>query len=284
MATGNERRPGSQPERDWKGNSRVKRTFIVDIAPENVPFDGSVPGLPAVNSSHPIIPAARADLLVARELPGKKDWSEVDLLYSNDRAYGHHTPPIDPSAPGFLSWSISFQNVITRIPIARRATRVIPAPLGGAPTTQTVWAYGPDEVLEVQETQAIFSLRVVLDNIGPSVWGPIAVQNNRLHKLQDNRIYRYEAGDIHQTGDKAWETTHSWVYDAGTQADTSPNASPPQAGNVIVPPAFPGGFLGRLPFHQWVVYDDPAGSGLPLFVALNPYTSDLNGWQTLPGL
>jgi len=284
MATGNERRPGSQPERDWKGNSRIKRTFIVDLAPEAVPFDGSVPGLPAVNSSHPIISAARADLLIARELPGKKDWSEVDLLYSNDRAFGHVTPPIDPSTPGFESWSISFQNVITRIPIARRATRTIPAPLGGAPVIQTVWAYGPDEVLEIQETQAIFAFRMVLNSIGPGVWGPIAEQNNKLHKLQDNRIYRFEAGDIHQTGENAWETTYSWVYDAGTLADTSPNATPVESGNVIHPPAFPGGFLSRLPFHQWVVCDDPAGSGLPEFVARCPYTSDLSGWQSLPGI
>lgn len=286
MATANERRPGTQPEADWKGIIRARRRFVVDLAPINVPRDGSLVGLPGMNEAHPSIPNARVDQINASELPGKANWSEVDVLYSSDRQFGFPTQPLDPTRLDFDSWTISFDDVVTEIPIAKKRAITLPSPSGAAPTTQTAWAYGPQVVLSVIETRAYFTYRFTLTSFNPGMWTAIHAQVNKLHQLQDGNIYRFKAGDIVQTTESAWESSYTWEYDSGTFSSQAVNASPVQNGAIIYPPGVAGGSLFRYPFGTWLVIDPtvPTPTGYPMFIQAFPFDEDLNGWQTLPGI
>lgn len=286
MATANERRPGTEPEGDWKGNIRARRRFIVDLAPINVPRDGSLVGLPGMNESHPSIPNARVDQIQAVGLPGKANWSEVDVLYSSNRQYGFPQQPLDPTRVEFDSWTISFEDVVTEIPVARRRTITIPSPNGAAPTTQTGWSFGPQETLRVIETRALFTYRFTLTSFNPGMWTAIHAQINKLHTLSDGNTYRFRAGDIVQTTETAWESSYTWEYDAGTFSPQAVNANPVQNGNIIYPPGLAGGIMFRAPFAQWLVAEPAVANptGYPTFVQSNPYEADPNGWQNLPGI
>lgn len=285
MATAYELRPGSSLDADYKGGRQLTRRFLVDTAPINIPTDGSLPGLPAVNSAHPTVPNARGDRLITSEVPGKKDWSYVDLLYSTNRSFGQPKPVLDTSQFGYKSWGIDYQTVVTEIVVAKKVTLSVPSPSGGAPTTQTTWAFGPDVVVKILETIPVFTRRVVLTSMSPTIWAAIYDQNNKLHQLPDGNIYRFEAGSIQETREGAWETVYSWYGDKGTHAPLLYTNFPIQDNNIIYPPGVGPGALTRPPHCQWAVIHNPAPvpTGYPAFVLQQPYEEDLGGWVTLPG-
>lgn len=283
MATANERRPGTEPEYEWKGNVRARRRILVDVAPGAVPKDGSIPGLPAINSSHPTIVGARVDQIVPLAVEGKAGYSDVDLLYSTNRSFSYPTTPLDPTQTDFNSWAISFERVTTEIPIAKRITRTIPQPSGGAPVTQATWAYGPQLAFYILETRAVFTYRFVLADFNPSMWTAIHAQIDKLHVLQDGLTYRFISGDIVQTSETAWEASYSWEYDAGTFAPFV-NAVPATAGTIIAPPGTAGFALFRAPFTQWATGDAPVVGGPPVFIVVQQFETVANGWQSLPGI
>ena len=72
-----ERRPGSLPEYDAKGEARARRTFMVDIRPQAIPRDGSLVGLPGRFDPHPDIPGALVRQIIPGVIEGKNDWSVV---------------------------------------------------------------------------------------------------------------------------------------------------------------------------------------------------------------
>lgn len=284
MATANERRPGTTPEHEWKGQKRASTTFLVDVPPISVPIDGSIPGLPAINSSHPSIPGARVDQIVPLPVEGKVGYSDVQVLYSTNRSFSYPTQPIDPTQGGFNSWAVSFEDVTTEIPVIKRITRTVPQPSGGAPVTQSAWAYGPQVALYIIETRAVFTYRFTLTSFSPAMWTAIHAQINKTHRLTDNNVYRFRAGDIVQTTETAWEASYSWEFDSGTYAPNALNAVPPSLGALIYPPGFSGGALTRLPYTQWAVGDNAVGGQPPTFILVEPFQFVPNGWQTLPGI
>jgi hypothetical protein len=286
LATANERRPGTQPEFDWKGNARGRRTFIVDLPPKSVPRDGSLAGLPGISESHPDFPNMRVDQILPTELAGKVNYSDVEVLYSSNRQFTFPTQPLDPTRNDFNSWTISFEDVITEIPVVIRRNVTIPVPGGGAPVTQAAWAYGPQYQLKIPETRALFTYRFVLNNFDPGMWTAIHAQINKLHVLDDGLTYRFRAGDIVQTTETAWESSYTWEFDGGTYSPLAVNGIPVIAGSIIYPPGLAGSPLIRLAHTQWATVDPttPNPQGNPNFLLVEQFELVANGWQTLPGI
>jgi hypothetical protein len=286
LATANERRPGTQPEFDWKGGARARRTFIVDLAPKDVPRDGSLAGLPGLSESHPNFPNMRVDQVLPTELEGKANYSDVEVLYSSNRQFTFPTQPLDPTRNDFNSWTISFEDVITEIPVVLRRNITIPSPNGQPPTTQAAWAYGPQYLLKILETRALFTYRFVLQTFDPGMWTAIHAQVNKLHVLDDGKMYRFRAGDIVQTTETAWESSYTWEFDGGTYSPLAVNGIPVIAGSIIYPPGLAGSPLIRLAHTQWATVDPttPNPQGNPNFLLVEQFELVANGWQTLPGI
>lgn len=291
MAQVLEDRPGSVAEYDAAtGHSRARRTFMVDVAPKLIPRDGSLAGLPGINDPHPDIPGAIVDRVIAGVMDGLSAWSRVEILYSSDRQFQFPTPPLDPSQPGFKSWSMDFITVTTEIPIAKKIMRTVPQPNGGAPQTQTTWAYNqPDTNLKVLETRIIYRYRLALDLSSPGFpqpnWAAIGANNNKLNSISGS-VYRFESGTWTQTTPTSWEGSYSWEYDGGTKAPDVVNATPVESGTIIVPPGTAGGSLFRPPFAVWQAISPtiPTPTGYPFFVYQVPYEENLNGHLALPGV
>jgi len=283
MANAYELRPGSQPRADYKGSRTASRRFLVDVTPDLVPLDGSIVGLPAINSSHPTIPGARADLIEASEVPGKKDWAYADVLYSTERKFGFPKQPIATNELTFKSWGMEPLTVDRAIPVAKKITRSVPSPSGGAPTTVTTWGYGPDFTVSYFETVPIVIRKVVLSTFDSSIWNAIIEQNNKIHVLPDGLPYRFEAGAITQTTATAWETTYSWYGDTGSVAPKLINPANLNNADIIYPPGLPGFFYSRSAFGVWQVVHNPLNPW-PKFIETFPYDDDTpGGWSTLPG-
>jgi hypothetical protein len=287
VATAYERRPGTIPGYDWKAAARATRRFWCDVAPDNIRPGGPViSGLPVMNEPHPSILGARVDAIEAIPMDGKKDMCEVDVLYSTNRSFSFPTQPLDPTQIGFQSLSGTFEEFTTRIEVAKKIVLTVPSPSGGAPVTETAWAYGENTYLDVLESRDIWTLRLSLSNFTASMRGLIREQVNKIHELQDGNYYRFEGADVTQTTQTAWECRYTWIGDTGTKAVDLVNASPVQNGPIIYPPGSPGQYLFRAPFGQWKAIHPtvPTPTGYPFFVQCFPYEEALNGWQTLPGI
>ena len=283
MATAYELRPGSTPRGDYKGARAASRRFLVDVAPDAIVFDGSISGLPAVNTPHPSIPGALADTLETSAVEGRKDMAYVDVLYSTDRRYGFPKSPVETSEFGFKSWGMEYQTVTREVPLAKRIKVTIPSPSGGAAIEKQIWAYGPDYVLTHFETVPVITRQVVLDGFDWFVWNAILIQNNNIHVLPDGLPYRFEAGAITQTTATSWETTYTWYGDRGTFAPNLMNGPNLNVADIIYPPGLASFPYSRLPFGVWQVVNSDT-TPWPKFIETFPYDdSHPTGWTTLPG-
>ena len=293
MANAYETKATSSPEFDWKGGVRIRRSYIVDTRPEQVP---GATGLPAINDPHPIFTNARVDTYSVQNLTGKTDWSTVEVLYSSDRQFEFPVKPLDPTQADFNSWSMSFFSQNIEVPVAKRITRRVVNPVTGVAVDQQTWAYGPEYQLVLPTNFAVVQYRFTLTDFNPSTWQAIRAQVNKIHQLPDGERYRFEAGDITQATETTWTGTYSWNFDPGNFVPKLFNSNPVGANGLIVPnnpalnggPALPTTPWFRPAYSQWALLDPPTGAPAgdpPHCLLVNQYDdTDLFGWQNLPGL
>lgn len=281
--------------------SERARTFLVDGLPDTALFDAQLQAqaplggvYPGGNSQVPF--PLICDRYEVRRLGGTQ-FSLVDAIYSNDRR-GRLNPAPDRTRPTYTTWEISYQKTQVDFPSILRYPLLVPGADVPAANTPTLDA----KLHKISETLLVVHYSAVLQGLARPSIDLIHAQDNKIHKMPDNRIWLFSAGDIRQTEKSAWEVTYTWVRDTGTVTPGNYLNGPYQSfinlGNgrslyspgesldlwVNIDPTVaidPTASYVRSPFH--VITYTIQGDMTPLFYQFMPYGYQPLGWQNLPG-
>lgn len=153
---------------------------------------------------------------------------------------------------------------------------------GEADTTIEVWAVQRFRVSEVRVLRRV-KVRYYTNNVND--FDPIAVQINRLHTI-NGAVYRFVDGNPVRNNAFAdgYDITYTWELDKGTNFPNAPQQGDRwlllRPGNVSIPLT-----QIRPPYSRLTVVPSLEPEVEPNeIIAVFPYTSDANGWQTLPGV
>lgn len=278
---------GQDASLDRNNVGRAIRTFYVDLAPDNIPADGSLSGLPGNFDAHPTLGGLIVDSVNARAVANGKH-SEVTVLYSTNGA-GRFSDVQRQSDIGFDTWSDDLtQSFDIKVPFLVDITVRVADGMGG-----TV------EDTESQKREFTFEepRRVVQKLVSTAMWSTseanaVASQFNKLH-LIGTQIYRYRGARAKPQGSRI-AVTHSWVQEVGTLYPTI-NAPDTQATNVffyrydydpmtaLATPEDLGAYL-RPPYHQVRIVEPAPGSAAFTPIIVPESFLIPNGWQSLPGV
>jgi hypothetical protein len=293
MATVTERISSRGTGKDRNNKRLGTRVFIVDLPPDAV-NQNPPPGLPIPGfDTFPTDPTLICDNIRADYLDGSTNHSEVRAEYTNDRSgtFGGGAP-LDPTAPGFRSWSVDWRVVQTEIPYWVKS----PARYSWSNPANQTETFITGYEIEQFATREVFETivrRSVVESFVTADYEKIGSQVNTLHQI-GSRVYLYSSGSVEETSPGKWKVEHVWEYDPGTPNNfrpSGPEVGWPQALTSIIPIVSPGVQFARPPYHGVVptpgIYDPgpppfvgpPRFAAVPLYAAPTPF-----GWQTLPGM
>lgn len=109
----------------------------------------------------------------------------------------------------------------------------------------------------------------------------IAEQQQKIHRLIDNRLYLFESGALSWDAD-TYRVEYSWLYDPG-----QPNPDTDVPSSIVVPEGLSGigsGPYSVPPYKSVFLIPGTDASVAPTFGAKLDYEYDPEGWQTLVGL
>jgi hypothetical protein len=280
-----------------------RRLFRVDVGnPDSALFDA---GLPALGTVYPTPPGHDPNpffpLILDRyevQQMGDGQNTVVTCIYTNDRR-GRINPAPDRTKPAFTTWEITYQKTQIDFPSLLRYPLLVPGADVPATDTPTL----DPKVHKITETLMVVNYSTVLQFVSRDQINAVQLQNNRIHRMPDNRIWLFTAGDIRQTEKAAWEVTYTWTRDTGTTLFPNYLGGEYQdfidlgGGRELWSPTIlsvdewsridagvlndPTAVYLRSPFHviTYVVTSDLE----PQFYNFLPYRYDANGWQSLPG-
>ncbi len=288
---------------DFSKEQRTQR-FYVDRIPDDALND---PQLPPLGTAYPagnpntLFPMRleRYDVSVVPET----GMSYVDCVYSSDRS-ARIRPVPDKTRPGYQGIETDFQDTSSDLP----SILTFPLKIPGLNIIESETPGVEAKVYKIAETLTIHQVTVPISAPTTQQMAAIGIQNNRLHKFSNGRVYRYKAGSVKQSETSTWEASHTWIEDLGTPFPTGmflpfSSVNTQARYRYIGPPTdkriwyFPQETINLLKFIDPLINDPLLYVRSPYhvvtyalwenlepeFTQYCPLRYDANGWQSLPG-